>query len=405
MASTESSTIFGNYSENPIFNSEVPLSYEHIPEIDDIVGRGEEIKKLTNTLQRLPQGEYAVPFMMTGDTGYGKTTVVKSVLDELETEMTNVGLDFVYTYIEDRENEREVLRKLTKDLDLDYNGSDLSMYYQRLREEIKERDLNYTIVLDDIDALFNKNGRKDHGNTVLKKLYEARKDVMNNSDGSLLIIGVTNNANITTQLDPKNRSRYADDAIQFSPYNANQLRQILTVRAEKAFKSHALEEGVVGKIAAQVAQGQGDARKAIRILRKAGKIAENNEFEKVRKKHVDEAKVRVERESVLQTAKNLPKQKKIMLYSILEEKRKSPKYKHLFSKYERVCRNEDVNPVGERQRRNIIEDLDMLGLISTETVTVKDGRGNTNAVNVEIEEEEVRQDFVEYMDEEVFGYE
>jgi cell division control protein 6 len=103
------------------------------------------------------------------------------------------------------------------------------------------------------------------------------------------------------------------------PYNANQLQQILRRRAAKAFqetelipvdetdgthegdtvaadtgqqyvfRSEVLDSDVIPLISAFAAQDKGDARQAIRYLRKAGEIADKNGAEMVTEQTVREA--------------------------------------------------------------------------------------------------------------------
>lgn len=128
---------------------------------------------------------------------------------------------------------------------------------------------------------------------------------MNAGKGGLVTIGVTNIVNPQKFYDSKTDSRYPDRTVHFAAYNYEQLRKIMKTRAQKAFRSNALEEGVISKIAAKVVQESGDARYAIDTLRVAGEIAINNEVEMVRKTHVDEALERIERDKVLEAVEKL----------------------------------------------------------------------------------------------------
>lgn len=395
--SDNTTNLFDDYSENKIFESTRPLGYEFFPSLENIVAREEEIKQIRKKLKGILKTGYGENFVVTGNTGLGKTTCVKAVLNQLDEKMQEEDQDLTVSYIEACTNERQVLRKLAHDIEIDYRGSDLSKYYHELKNKIVEEDASYILVLDDIDHLFSDKSQNDHGNSLLKKLYEVREYALNNSDGGLVVGGVTNNSDIYDQFNPKNRSRYADDTIDFSEYNSHQLRKILGNRAEKAFKQTALQNGVLNKIAAYVAKNSGDARKAIRVLKKAGQIAEET-HEQVKMDHVDEAIDEVETNQILKSVKQLALTKKYVLYSVMEERRKKPSFKQVYDKYEKVCSEWNNEPVSERQVRYAIDDLDMFGLVETGS---KSGRGGKKYAKARIKDD-VEDDILGYMEEEVF---
>lgn len=128
------------------------------------------------------------------------------------------------------------------------------------------------------------------------------------------------------------KSSLYDDSVLFSPYDAGQLRQILRRRAAKAFRdthltpvekpatktdsegdivevdnsgqeylfeSTVLTGDVVPLIAALSAQDTGDARQAIKYLRKAGELADKNNDDQVTADHARQAQALVERERSL----------------------------------------------------------------------------------------------------------
>lgn len=89
------------------------------------------------------------------------------------------------------------------------------------------------------------------------------------------------------------KSSFGDQEIQFPPYDANQLLDIMEARRD-AFYDDVLEPRVIPKSAALAAREHGDARKAIQILKNAGLIAEDRSEATVRVEHLDAAKNRAE---------------------------------------------------------------------------------------------------------------
>jgi len=80
------------------------------------------------------------------------------------------------------------------------------------------------VILDEIDAI----GSDDY---ILYELPRAEPD-----DVRLSIIGITNDLQFREGLDADVRSSLSEDEIEFAPYDANQLRDILARRAAGALR-------------------------------------------------------------------------------------------------------------------------------------------------------------------------
>ena len=81
------------------------------------------------------------------------------------------------------------------------------------------------IILDEIDKMLIKNRKND-----FSLLYKFSREM------DACVIGVTNNLLFEQMIrDDRDRSSFLYDEIIFSPYNANELRDILELRASMAF--------------------------------------------------------------------------------------------------------------------------------------------------------------------------
>jgi cell division control protein 6 len=394
--------LFDNLPEDRIFKDKLYLKYEYTPDYTELVGREEQMEKLGNKLSPILQGKSGSIAFVTGLTGNGKTTTVRISLEQLEEQMErrDQNRKLVTSYIEECSSQLQVFRRISEDLDLGFQGTEIDRHISKLKEKIKENDMAYIVALDDIDTLFEKGESKDDGNKLLKSLYEARVDILNNSDGDLVVIGVTNNVNFTNQFNSKNRSRYTQDTIRFPSYNATQLRNILEVRAEKAFRGgvpdnrgtgdQALQQGVISKISAKIAKGEGDARKAIKVLRKVGEMAVERDCSQVKTRFVDQAIDEVEKRNAISEFKNLPKDQQIAYYAILQDNRDTLKTKRAYKRYKIWCDRLDVSPVSKKRLTDFLSDLENSGFIEINSKKLGHG-GRTNTYkslhNEELQEE------------------
>jgi cell division control protein 6 len=62
--------------------------------------------------------------------------------------------------------------------------------------------------------------------------------------------------------------------LQFNPYSASQLAEIMETRIEQGFRPGAVPDEVIQKIATHVAENSGDCRQALEILLRTGREAD-----------------------------------------------------------------------------------------------------------------------------------
>ena len=373
---------FDNISESPIFRDKSPLDPEITPERDKIVCRDKQIKQLASHLTDMVQYGTAKNLLITGDTGVGKTATTKVILSDLERKLADQN--FRNLYMTDMKNERNVLRKISKKLDLNFRGqSNLEEYYDRLEDKLIEKDMKVALVLDEVDKLFEKSTQKDHGNSLFKRLLEVRNKVNSSAGGYLLIIGITNNVDTPGYFSPRVDSRFGRETIHFPSYNGNELKKILKARAEEAMKPKTLDQGALSKAAAIVAKKDGDARKAIILLRKAGEIAEDAGETQILKKHLDRAERMLEEERIMDSIKECSSHSQLVLYAALDLKNKpSVSTGDLYSKYQKFAKRNQSSPLTQRRVRDLIDKLDMMGLITAEIKSRGRGKGRTRQISI-----------------------
>mgnify|MGYP000032264609 CR=1 FL=1 len=193
------------------------------------------------------------------------------------------------------------------------------------------------------------------------------------------------------ELDPRVRSSLSEEEVVFPPYNALQLQEILSIRAEKAFKENVVGEGVIAKCAAFAAREHGDARRALDLLRVAGELAERDNRKKILLEHIDEANNKIERDKILDIIKSEPKQFQFVLHSIIElsksrsrkntlteyigrKQEKNPIFTgDVYNFYKDVCIKNKSEILTQRRVSDIIQEFDMLGIINVRVISK--GRG------------------------------
>jgi cell division control protein 6 len=90
----------------------------------------------------------------------------------------------------------------------------------------------------------------------------------------MIYLFLTNRLDWESQADPRVLSFLKKTDVIFEPYDAMDLQEILNLRVEKALDKRKVGQGAIEKIAALACRETGDARKAIELLARAVRVAE-----------------------------------------------------------------------------------------------------------------------------------
>lgn len=376
----------GMISEGRIFANKEVLRPTYIPE--KLPHRERQIKNLADILSAALRDETPSNVVIYGKTGTGKTATVKYVSKELEGMGKKMGSKCVMIYINSEifDTQYRVFAYLARifNKNVPMIGWPTDMVYSEFKAGIDTDKRCVIVILDEVDRLATKS------DGVLYNLSRINSE-LNNARVSM--IGISNDLTFTELLDPRVRSSLGEEEIIFLPYDAHQLQDILSERAEIAFNASTLDEGVIPLCSAFAAQEHGDARRALDLLRVSGEIAERANSRTVTEEHVRQASDRIETNSIVEVVKTLPMQSKIVLNSVLllhkERNRKRFSSGEVYIMYRKSCNQLDMEPLTQRRVTDLVAELDILGLISA--VIVSKGRyGRTKEISLSVPESYVQ---------------
>lgn len=397
-----------------VFKDLTVLSPHYIP--DQLPHRKSEIKQIIKIIAPVLRNEKPNNIFIYGKTGTGKTSVVKHVVRDLQeivddpdgnkndVRVVCIYLNCGFGY----KSKYQVLLKILEDDSLntenvtngplaDRKGKGLvgltpAELYERLRTVIESNNINLIVILDEIDL----NKEIDDLLYMLTRINDQLKN------GKVSMVGISNKYTFKEQIGPRSKSTLCEEELVFKPYNANQLKTILAHRVKLGLKSGSIARSNIALVAAYGAQTNGDARYALRLLQKAGEIAQNAGRKRIKKDDVQDAKTKVEEDITFELISTLPDHQQIVLYSIADTISKGGHYKRLggipnnvlssgevYESYERLCRHLDLKSRTMRWFREYLTDLEMLGLI-TLTLSGKGVRGNTTFIRLGNEPDEVK---------------
>jgi cell division control protein 6 len=348
--------------------------------------RNEEITSLVNNLVEALRGHAPSNMNLYGRPGSGKTAVTRFVCRDLESKGAAEGCNIRAVEINCRNVDTkyrvlaEIGNRLADEGDemIPFTGWPADKVFEHVRARMQARGGVHVVVLDEIDHLVRK-GKE--GDDLLYSLTSLNIGLL---DGAFCcVIGISNDLAFTDMLDPRVQSRLSPIDVVFPPYNASQLEDVLRPRAARGIKEDALDDAVIPLCAALAAKEDGDARRALDLLRISVQQAEQSESEQVGINHVRQAQNQLEFDQITPTIQNLPLQQKLVLFSvIINEKNGLSNIStgEVYGTYEMACENAGEKPLTSRRVSSLIQGLDMAGIITAKK-TSRGRHGMSKRIN------------------------
>lgn len=365
----QTTTFFQEYLESDtIFEDKFFLESNYIPE--EIDHRDDQIKNVAKIVAPALRMEKPSNLFIYGKTGTGKTVSVRHILSSMSQVAEEQGIPLKICYINCKlkkvaDTEYRLIAELARKFGkaIPSTGLPTDEVYNTFFRALDERKQIVVLVLDEVDQLVKK-----IGDEVIYNLTRINTELKNSQ---ISLIGVSNDLIFSNTLDPRVKSSLSEEELVFPPYNAVQLQKILSKRANKAFKTGMLTQGVIAKCAAYAAREHGDARRALALLRVAGEVAEREGSTTVEVMHIDQAEEKIEKDRVLDVITTQPKQFHATLHAILllASKRKDIFTGDVYEVYKSVCKASGQRPLTQRRISDIIAEMDMLGIINAKVIS------------------------------------
>lgn len=361
--------IFNNIlSGKSLIKNRRALTIDYVP--DKLQFRDEETKTIAQTLSVALKGSRPSNLLLFGKPGTGKTAVVKYVIDNFIKKASKMKMNIHVPFINTKfaNTAYKVLFEIAEDMQINKAGKEYQVYFtglslgeatDRILEYIKQQQLHVILVLDEIDSLVDKNG-----DDILYNFTRANERIT--EGGFISLIGISNSLTFKDKLDPRVRSSLSEEELIFNPYKINQLQKILSERIVTAFYENTVTDGAINLCAAMAGKENGDARKAIDLLRVAAEIAELNNKDQVTEDDIRSAQYKIEKDTNNEIIKNSTTHTKIIILAILKSKQGNTG--DVYDIYSRFCLQTENEPLTQRRVTQIISELDQLGIITTNII-------------------------------------
>jgi archaeal cell division control protein 6 len=254
-----------------VFRDLAKLDFDYVPR--QLPGREEALRWLTSTYRGLTQGATREHALLWGPVGSGKTVVAKLFSDEFKAVLKkqNRPLEVVHVNCRSRKSDGLAMLGIMSHFDAHYpdRGFSVGEMLRDLKRTLERKGCHLLVILDEVDALL-----KTDGSSLVYDLTRFNSEAGPSWTGvSVLMIS---QENVLPLLDPAALSTFKQtNAYEFKPYGVDPLHGIVKQRVELAFVPGAVDPDTGLLVADIVAAQSGNARLAIEILQKAGRMADD----------------------------------------------------------------------------------------------------------------------------------
>ena len=378
-------------SGKSIIKNREMLQDTYIPNI--IQHRTSEQEQITQSLLPILKHSRPSNLLVYGKTGTGKTLVVKKILNKIQerVEKSKFPIKLIYSNSKEETTLYGFLVSFGRQLgltdkELPGTGLAISEVFKRILTNIDESKINAIFVIDEIDYLAQLVTKT--GNDILYQLTRANERL---KQGSLALVGISNNLRFKEKLDPRVISSLGEEEIVFTNYNVEQLTKILEERIREAFIPNSVEESALNLCAAIAAKQHGDARRAIELIRVAGDIAERQQSPKVIVKHIKEALQKIDVDKEETALESYPLHEKLVMVAIMKAGGSSSTGE-IYSFYKGLCKTIGQDELTQRRITQILNEIEMSGMISGRLIH-QGIHGNTKKYKLEIKPEMIKKSF------------
>ncbi len=364
------------------------LHHTFIP--NNIHHRDLEQEQVTQSLLPILKQSRPSNILIYGKPGTGKTLVVRRVLSKIQerVEKTNFPIKLVYGNSKEETTLYGLLVDFGRQLglsekELPTTGLSISEVFKRLLRIINKNSLNTVFIIDEIDFLAHLVSKSK--NDILYQLTRSNDRIKN---GSLTLVGISNDLTFKDRLDPRVISSLGEEEIVFTNYSVNQIHKILEDRIQLAFVEGAVEESALNLCAAMAGREHGDARRAIDLLRVAGEIAEREQEEKVSEEHIRRASQKMEEDKETAALQSYPLHEKLIILAVMRAGGSSTG--EIFTAYKELCKSIRQKELTQRRMTQMLSDIELSGIISGRIVH-QGIHGRTKKFKLTISPETIKQ--------------
>lgn len=365
--------------ENSVFAEKRALDPLTAP--DEIRGRDAQQEQLAAFLNGVTEGYLPPTVAIHGPPGAGKTVTTRRVCREFAARHDAVAVEYVNL------KECRSIFSAASEIHLELTGEAVGAYegvdgaFAGIWDALAEYPEWTVLILDEIDHI-----TQDHNYDPSDFLYRLLRGEGKLARDIQLSAWLISNEllEVDLRLDSRVESAMSDETVFFGPYGIDELAAVVGPQLDTAFGDGALPEDVREYGIGTAAHRWGDARKTLRLFRRAGEEATERGLAQVTEACIDANLEETNQEATTEKLLSLPTQHFLVLLATtaVRDRRTEEIVQPVTSEQLRTAYESLLPPdarIGERAMRDVVTDLETMGLVET-WVEARGGDGRTKQV-------------------------
>jgi len=375
-------TEFRLVSPRSVFHDESVLFPEYLPH--QTPHRDSQLRELELYFQSVVQNASRASqnVMLSGPVGVGKTMLAKKLGESLQKKAALYGNLVKMLHVNCRIDRtlQAVLVRALNSLGQSYpsRGYSFEELLHALVEELKSNHTHLIIAFDEVDSLISTDP------SALYTITRLRETAQGNQVFSSLLISKT--LDYLKMVDLSTLSSVQWNQISLEPYSAKQLFDIIGSRSQEAFNEGAIGENCM-QLAADIASVYGDARYALDLVYRAGKLAEMSEVLRVLPEHIRAAKASLPPQFRKEELSYLTRHQRLILMAVSTLLKKGDStyvsIGDVEKSYSAICEGIGTTANHHTQVWNDVNELSRKGIIETQ-LSGRGVRGRTTLIGLSL---------------------
>ncbi len=364
---TDYDTLFdATAPEDSVFINKRALDPLAVPE--EIRGRDAQQEQLARILGGITEGYLPPTVTVHGPPGAGKTVTTRRVCREFAARHDDVAVEYVNL------KECRSIFSAASEIHLELTGEAVGAYegldgaFAGIWDALAEYPEWTVLILDEIDHI-SQDANYDPSEFLYRLLRGEEKLKREIQLSAWLISNELLEVNL--RLDSRVESAMSDEQVFFGPYGADELAAVFGPQLDAAFVDGALPDDVREYGLAGAARRWGDARKTLRLFRRAGETATEQGLAAVTRECIDANLDATDAEAIKDKLLSLPFNHFLVLLGVTA--RYNPQRGEFIqpvstAQVGETLRNDTLAVechLSDRTIRDLVADLETMGLVET----------------------------------------
>jgi len=340
------------------------------------------------------------PLILVGTPGTGKTACLKKIHEVVSRNASKMKKPIKVFYLRvGNMNSSTLYRYIANDIRTDGKFTPKGGQggvYEKQRTIEKFLDLigesatggkfHYIIIFDEIDKMLMRERKNLSKSVAVNPLHYFQCIELKHSICS--IVCALNDIRCISRLDSSTSSRFKAITITYPKYNADELKDIIQDRIDKALMPDSVSGGAVSFLSSRMADRSGDCRETLSILKQAIIDGQESNATMIEESHIREGEKKFKRITLLTQYNSLPLHYRLILKSVLQKwldnKKREIESQYVYDYYKTLCTHlrQKEDPLESRTVWEYVNTLQQMGFINVRKRGLGRGLGVSNFLSV-----------------------